>query len=275
MGDAPLEIKVVYDSRDRGRLSPRTSTAVLRAAVPSRLLLGFVAIGSLLYACGAYYITWWKIDQFLYTQLIMKTPVVPVDAEKAAALFGLDAPDAAIEPAESTATAAPPGSRYDMKTTQVIIAAAAYGWLTLATVAACGLAISSGSAWARLGGAAMSRAAVMALVFTVLILALAAWSEWRRYGATYPPDHLRLGMGGLVFAFLALGATLRFRIRGAAKWAAFAVILAALGTIAALYLGGQAGAIEPNYTGAKTLAVIFAAVSLWGWILLIAAPRLR
>lgn len=291
MSDTPLEIKVVYDSRTPGRVAARSSartlrpTAGARTYASSRPLVVLVAIGSLLASAAAYYITWWRVDPYLYTQLIMKTPV-PVNPQKAAALLGLDQPHPEDEPDQGSlpGTAQPEsaspalaftGTKYSARTSQIIIWAGTYGWLALATLAACTLAISSGSAWGRLGGPNVARLGAIILILGVILLALGAWSESQKYGRKYPPEHLRLGLGGLVVTCLSLGATMRLRARGAAKWAAFCLILSATATVVGLYLGGQAGALEPKYYAPKMLGIIFVGVSAWAWMLLIVSRRLR
>jgi len=268
---AELQIRVIYDSRNRGR-AVVVATKIVPVAGAKRL--AFLAFGSLIVASAMYFGTWWRVDPFLSRILLLKTPV-DMDPQQMAMLFGVGP----VEVKAPNTTA----SRVDTDSTPVrwtghaarnIIVGGAYGWLTLTTLAVCLLALASGAAFGRLRPAVR---AVSPLLFLLILIPLgvAAWYVWKNYGMKYLPEHLRIGMGGLAVLAWVLGLMLiRRRIRGSTRFAAIFFIIASCGTAAAIYLGTQTGALESAQFTIPVIAAVFAGQSLWGWIMLIASRRL-
>jgi len=199
---------------------------------------------------------------------MLKTPV-DVDLNMAAGIFvprstepQEPAPQPAVE-GPSSSSVVPP---YTGRTAQLMIGGAAYGWLTLATLAACALSISAGAAIGRIGGSHGRRIGTLLALTMTLILALAALMVWNRYGRQYLPIHLRIGMGGLVLISALLGLAVGRAARGFARLAAVSLILSAFGTVASLYLGSRCGAIPPAQAAPLYLALAFFIHSGYGWI---------
>ncbi|MEK7731537.1 MAG: hypothetical protein AAB363_06740 [Planctomycetota bacterium] len=262
-----LEVKVIFDASSRGRRRPTRrvgcSPRVSRSSPWIVLgLLNFLAAG------GLYYATWWRVDPFIYLTLMLKTPV-DVDLNMAAGIF-VPRP---TEPREQT----PPPSvapSYTGRTAQMMIGGAAYGWLTLATLAACTLSASAGAAIGRIGGLRGRRVGTLLALTLTLVLAIAALVVWNQFGRHYLPIHLRMGMGGLVLVTALIGLALGRAARGLARLAAITLILSAVGTVAGLYLGSQCGAIPPAQSAPLYLALAFLIHSGYGWIQLPILARL-
>lgn len=263
----PLEVKVIFDASSRGRRRPTR-----RIGYPQRVsrsspwlvlgLLNFLAAG------GLYYATWWRVDPFIYLTLMLKTPV-DMDLNMAAGIF-VPRPTEPREPVPppvveqpSPPTVAP---SYTGRTAQMMIGGAAYGWLTLATLAACALAASAGAAIGRIGGSRGRRVGTLLALTLALVLAVAALVVWNQYGKQYLPSHLRIGMGGLGALSALIGLAVGRAARGLARLAATTLILSAVGTVAGLYLGSRCGAIPPAQATPLYLALAFLIHSGYGWI---------
>jgi hypothetical protein len=83
-------------------------------------------------------------------------------------------------------------------------------------------------------------------------------------------------MGGLALLAAAIGLALSPQGRGmrrAHRLACYCLILSAIASVLGVYLWQQAGAVEPQYATPAMLALIFAAHSAWGWLLLIFSFR--
>lgn len=272
---APLEVKVIFDASSRGRRRPmpraRASPRVSRAW--PWIVLGLF---NLLAAGGLYYATWWRVDPFLYLTLMLKTPV-DLDLDQAAGIF-VPRNNEPREPASSTP--APPSSvptalpRWTGDAVRKVMGAAAYGWLTLATAAACTLSLSAGVAWSRIGGAPWRRAGVILAATLTLALAVAVFVVWNQYGKQYLPSHLRIGMGGLVLLSAFTGLAVGRAARGLSRIAAIALIISAIGTVIALYLGYRCGAIPPEQATPLYLFLAFLIHSGYGWIQLPVLSRM-
>lgn len=257
-----IEVKVVFDSALRGRRGTVRVTPHTRAeGARSWHALGIV---HLLVAAALYYGIWWRVDPFLYMTLMMKTPV-EMDLGAAAGMFGVPGASDATRAEKSAASAA-------VRKTQTTLGSAVVGWLAVSTASACALALAAGAGWARFRGGGFARFALMLAIFMGIVLWLAAFLEWRAYGPAYPPKHLRLWMGGLVVLCGFVGLLMGRFARGLSKFAAFALILAGVGTVIAIHLGARNEAIEPPYATGTALAAAFAIHSAYGWLTL---PLLR
>lgn len=262
----PLEVKVIFDSSSRGR-----RRAIRRADRSPHVSRSWpwIALGlcNLLAAAGLYYATWWRVDPFIYMTFMLKTPV-DVNLDMAAGIFVPRSsepleptPPVVEQPASPTVT-----KSYTGQTAQKMIGGAAYGWLTLATLAACALAASAGAAIGRMSGSRGRLIGwILGLTLTV-ILALAAFIVWNQFGRKYLPVHLRVGMGGLVLVAGLIGLAVGRAARGLARLAAIMLILSALGTVAGLYLGSRCGAIPPEQSTFLYLVLAFLIQSGYGWL---------
>ena len=259
---APLEVKVIFDASSRGRRKRthrvRSSPRVNRSS--PWIVLGFL---NLLAAGGLYYATWWRVDPFIYLTLMLKTPV-DMDLDQAAGIF-VPRNHEPREPAAQPLPVSVASSAWTGDTVRKVMGSAAYGWLTLATAAACALALSSGSAFGRIGGSPWRRAGIVLAATLTLVLAVAVFLVWNEYGRKYLPVHLRFGMGGLALWMASIGLALGRAARGLARLAAITLIFSALGTVVALYLGSQCGAIPPEQSTLLYLALAFLIHSIYGW----------
>jgi len=264
---APLEVKVIFDASSQGRHRPtrRVSHSSRVSRSSPWIALGFL---NFLAAGGLYYATWWRVDPFIYLTLMLKTPV-DMDLNMAAGIFvprqnerrELAPPPVVEQP--SSPSGAP---SYTGRTAQMMIGGAAYGWLTLATLAACTLSVSAGAAIGRIGGSRGRRVGTLLALTLTLVIAIAALVVWNQYGKQYLPSHLRIGMGGLGALSALIGLAVGRAARGLARLAAITLILSAVGTVVGLYLGSQCGAIPPAQSAPLYLALAFLIHSGYGWI---------
>lgn len=278
----PLEVKVIFDASSRGRRRPthrvRSSPRVSRSS--PWIILG---VFNLLAAGGLCYVTWWRVDPFLYMTLMLKTPVeTGLNAAAAGRLFGLPPSNTndsgtptggPTEPGDETSASERPSEpmssppRWQGRVAQVVIGVSSYGWLTLSEVACCALGLAGGTAVGRVAGAVTRRIGMILSAVVILGLGSAVYVARARYGWQYPPGHLRLGMAAMVFLCAALGVGLGRGVVGWTRFASLAVILSAVGSVVALYLGAQGGAVEPVRSSPAFLALVFIVHSFWGWVL--------
>jgi len=262
----PLEVNVIFDASSRGRRKPtrRVSHTPRVGRTSPWIVLGLL---NLLAAGGLYYATWWRVDPFIYMTLMLKTPV-DMDLDMAAGMF-LTRQTEPSEPTPPVVEQPPPPAApqaYTGQAAQRMIGGAAYGWLTLATLAACALAASAGAAIGRISGSRGRRFATLLALTLTLVLAIAALVVWNQYGRKYLPIHLRIGMGGLVLWTTLIGLAVRRAARGLARFAAIILILSAVGTVVALYLGSRCEAIPPEQAAPMYLFIAFLIHSSYGWI---------
>jgi hypothetical protein len=301
---ASLEIKVVYDASKR-----RGGKTIVRPSPirPGRRPGGgvvLVSVLNLVVAGGMYYATWWRVDPFLYITMMKKTPIDvppdfgssgffvprPVRVDKArpgnAPPFPRGDAPGELEGAPGDATreegdradaksAAQSAARWGGKTAQVMIPAAAYGWLTLATAGACALALAGGAGFGATGGRTLRLIGMILTLGLIAGLAFAVFKVWSQYGMTYKPDHLRMGMGALILLFATAGLMMAGHVRGLTRLAGAMVILAGVGSAGGVWLWSQCGALEAGQAIVIMMALVFAAHSVWGWILFPLAGRLR
>ncbi len=266
-----LDVKVVYSAggprrKRRRSTSPRPSGG---SAQRSRLPLILVGMMSLSFAGALHYAAWWKVDKKLYLRLMMFGEF-PMDAQATAGkMFPSNRIGTKTKPTQ--AKSAPPA--FTVSSQQIALGGSVYGWLTLAVISTCTLALSGGSMLGRRSGSFMR---ILAWLVVTGTLGGLGWGAWT-YGMQYKPNELRLAMGGVVLLAAALGVALG---RGVRRWtyiASITTILWAGGSVAALYFAKQYGWLEPDLvpveTTTKFMAVVFAAHSAWGWLLLPLASR--
>ena len=271
----PLDIKIIYSAskgRHRGTWRPSLSSSSRR-----RRLFQTVGVCNLILAGTAYYLTWWQADSWLYTKLMMHTPI-PVDT------FALDRTfksisglpdDRAPREGPSHREMAPSPTGSEQATTfrsgaPAPFAASVYGWEALTTTAICVLAFCGGTLITRGSNPTSRLVGLLAAVGLVAILAWSTFSVWSEYETAYKPSDLRKGMGGLVLLCASLGLTLGVGARGITRLAAMTIILAAFATVVALVIGRHFEAIKtaelpmPFWPFA---AAAFVVQSFWGWVL--------
>jgi len=271
----PLEVKVIFDASSRGRRRPtRRGTPSPRLSRSSPwIVLGLL---NLLAAGGLYYATWWRVDPFIYMTLMLKTPV-DLDLNMAASIF-MPQPSGSREPLPPQLLEQPPlpsvAPTFTGQTAQWIIGGAAYGWLTLATLAAGALSLSAGAAFGCTAGSRWRRVGTLLTLTLTLALALAALAVWNQFGRKYLPIHLRMGMGGLMLWSAFIGLAVGRAARGLARLAAITLILSAVGTVVGLYLGSRCGAIPPAQSAPLYLILAFLIHSGYGCVQLPILSRL-
>ncbi len=231
------------------------------------LILG---LANVLAASGFYYGTWWPVDWLLYETVVLRTPLPGVDLEAASALFGATVAGPTTPPETvSLKTPQVPTPRFTGQTAATVIGATMYGWLTLATVAYSLVALAAGTALGKAGARRSRR--IWLILACGMLLAMLAWAGflWIKYGLKYPPNYLRAGMAGLV----GLSALLGMAIGRWAGWftrcAGVVVILSALGSVAGLSLLRACDAVDHKYASIPFMAMVFAAHSFYGWLLLL------
>jgi hypothetical protein len=265
----PLEIKVVYDASLGRRRAGAVSLTRYRKSSRTALMLLFGAANLSVAAC-AYYVTWWKVDPFMNVTLFMRTPLTGVKlSDVSRAIVPDPANRSATEPA-STPTPSDADSSpvtFSPQTTQVILGSTKYAWLTLATVSACALAAAGG---ALLGSARIDmfrRMGIILFLGALLVLSYVGGSTWNEYGWQFPTRTVRYGMAGVVVLGAALGLVLSTRARLFCRLGTITTLIAALGTVAGLYLGHLAGAIPSSQISASYLATAFMIHSSWALVL--------
>lgn len=257
-----LDIKVVYRG---GSLRRKLTPARLHPTTSRLALLGLL---NLAVAGALCYATWWPADRFIYLKFVLKTPI---DATQLAVMFNLPSRELAPAPTGDSSTAAT--QRFVGETATAVIGVTGYAWLTLATFAACALAVSGGAAVGKAGDPPLRRIGRILFIGGLLGLAWGAYETFSQFGAKYPPAHLRWSMVALVVLCGLLGLAIGRRVKGLTRLAAATLILSAVGTAVGLYLGGLAGAISPDYSSALFLALLFLVHSFYGWTLLAFSPR--
>lgn len=275
MTTTPFEIKVVYDaSRKRRGTAIRTSAVRQTQRPGAGLVLG--AMLNLVVAAAMYYAIWWKADPFLYITMIKKTPM-DVPPSFAANPLGLATPED-LEPRgpePSTASNSEANAGWSGKTAQVVIPAAAYGWLVLATASAFAVALVGGAWLGAIGGHWIRVAGLIGLLALVGGVGFFAYKIWAEYEMMYKPDQLRAGMGWLTLLVALLGLAAAARARGITKLAAVVVLIAAAGTPVGLWLWNQCGALDPQFANWSWMAAAFVIHAAWGIVLLVMASRIR
>lgn len=306
----PLEVKVIYSAAGRPRRAGKvvSATHLRRGGATRRTVLGTT---NLIVAGVLCYSAWWPVDGFIYNTFSWKTPVPGLDVEAAAQMFGI-LPEPASAESDSAANEGPhregasddavpeepaPGklvtraapsdelprmkvdleaqSKFSGRTTRAIVATSAYSWLAFATMASGALALAGGAALGRGRDPLWPRIGLVLGVGLVLGLAWGVYDTLTEYGMQYPTARGRDGMVGIVLLCALIGFTIGRRTRGLMRIAAVTLILSAVNSVVALYLGGQCGAVEPEYTAGGFLALVFVVHSAYGWVLLPMATRVR
>ncbi len=280
----PLEVKVVYSSskQHRVRRTPRAG----RPAGNSRLVV--LGLLNLSVAGAVYFGTCWWADRELRVVLLLHTPLTWIDVEEAASFLPgsqtlpSHSRPAGVTPESVEETVTGSGSEAPREEPQgetgrpELFVGTAVGWEVLSVLSACALAFSGGALLSR-GGRSLRIAGIVVGVVGLGVVGWQAYELWQRY-ASFAPDQQRLDIGGLVLLFALIGVASGWGVRGWTFLAGILLIVAAAGSSFGLYIGRQYGAFD--FTGLPLsfpvlLVVVFAIHSLWGWILLPLAARIR
>lgn len=272
-----LDIKVVYSAGGPGRKRRRsTSPLSSRGSAPrSRLSLVLVGMISLTLAGGLYYTAWWKVDKKLYLRLMIHGEF-PMDAQAAAGkMFPSNRIGTKTQPTRTREKSAAPA--FTVSSQQIALGGSVYGWLTLAVISTCSLALSGGSMLGRRSGSSTRILAWLLVAGTLCGLGWGVWTVQTQFDGSYKPNHLRLAMGGIVLLAAAIGMALGRGVRGWTYLASITTILWAGGSVVALYFAKQHGWLKPDLSPVETtttfMAIVFIAHSAWGWLLLPMASR--
>jgi hypothetical protein len=241
--------------------------------------LAALGVLNVLIACGLYYGTWWLADPELRVRALMHTPLPGVSLDDTAKIFDsmqLKSQSGTSPQAALKALGAEPDAR-GRTTDAVLFVGTLVGWELLATGAACALAMSAGALLGRVGGAVFRLAGVLLALAGMIAVGWMVYGLWTQYGR-FVPGQLRFGIAGIMLIAWIGGLTLRGRAKGLTLLAAIMLILSAAGSVFALKIGVQYDALSPDELPlalTTSLAAVFALHSLWGWILLPLALRIR
>lgn len=288
---ATLEINVVYDASKRRRRAKRTVRpgggpgSGSRSGLRSRKGLILLGLINLTLAAGLYYGTWWQADPELRIRLIGRMPIPGLDMaaldSDLASLFG----GAPIKPKPQLTAEqikeqrlAQAAAVKEQTRQAAIISGTVITWEALSTLTACLLALSGGTMLGSAGSSTWRKIGLLCMLVSLLALAGGIYHIWTTYGLRYRVDHFRYAIAGLIFWTACLGWTFGRGVRGWGILAGLVVVLFAAGSAVALYISQEYGLItsaELPLTSWTLLAVVFLAQSLWGWILLPVAARIR
>lgn len=238
------EVRIIYSA------SPADRKRVRRAGGRSRT--GVSAIGvmicllNLAVGAGLYYAVWWPIKANVWAVAMLKTPVPMTQDQMDAisAAFGVR-PSRRERISEPEPVAPPPSPAITGRAAQSVIWGVVGGWIALMTLACVTLAASAGSivgGWS--GPAAKSFFARLAFLALLALAGGVGYVVWQ-YGFGFPAWSLRWGGASVMASALLLLAWRAKSGRRATRVCAVLLVLAAVGTAAALYLGHLSG-IRPE-----------------------------
>lgn len=263
-----LDVKVIYDASSGRRSAPTRSVRPVRAK--GGTLAIFLGCASVVVSGLLYYGTWWKVDQQIYLKLMMHMPVPGLDVSEVSRMFGLNADEVARS---SPTLSERPEAGVSTRTVQVMLGFACYGWLVVATLSACGVAMAGAAAIARACDFDSRRIGIILCGGVFLGLAWGIASTWADFGWDYKPNHLRFGMLAPVAFAASLGLVFSSGARMLSRVAGITLIAAAAGSVAALWLGHRCDAVDAAYVSLPVLALVFAGHSFWGWVLWVLGGR--
>ncbi len=270
---SPIEVKVVYSTSSRKRRGGGTARASTPANANRLVLLGVI---NALLASGLYYGTWWQADPELKIKLLMNSEIPGVDLDQLQSMIPKDPKAKAGQGPAPQRPVPPKEAASGVSARTVLLPATIVGWEILMTVAGCALLLSAGSLMKRSRiGAARGVILVLGLL-GLAVLAWGAYADWTKYGR-FTPDQLRYDIGIGLALLTVLAALVGHRHHGLTRLAAYTLILSAVGSAAALYICADFDAIKPDELPMAlypTIAVVFVAQSLWGWILLPISSRI-
>lgn len=272
-----LEIKTVYAASKHGRVRRRVS---VRAGNGSEARLVVIGILNLFVAGGLYCGTCWWADRELRVMLIMHTGLPGLDTDLTAGILkpqqgSSGAAGGSRSGATETALTGEDVSR--QKSAAAFFVGTVVTWEALSVLAFCLLALAGGSMLGRAGPSAVRTGAIVVGFLALVLCAWGAYNRWATY-ERFVPDLLRFAIGGLVSLLAVVGLLTGRGVRGLSRLAAVTLIVSSAATVAGLYVLARYDAIEPEslpVSFALLVAVVFVGQSLWGWILLPLASRIR
>ncbi len=154
---------------------------------------------------------------------------------------------------------------------QVVLAATAYGWLIVSSLAGFGLTIAGFAGLSSKGG--LRKIGMLLLPVSIIACAAIGWYVWKKYSwyETLLPEWVKPWSVGLgVAAFGSIGFMLNRHGRGVHLLAALGVITSALLSMAAIWVAVRWGQMPAEAVNAALYTKIFAVQSAYGWLLLLA-----
>jgi hypothetical protein len=157
------------------------------------------------------------------------------------------------------------------KDAQVVLAAAAYGWLIVSTLAGFGLTIAGCSGLSSNGG--LRRVGMLLMPVSIIACSVIGWYVWKKYSwyETLLPDWVKpwsIGLGMLAFG--SIGFMLNRHGRGVHSLAGLGVIASALLSLAAIWVAVRWGQMPSEQVNAALYAMVFFVQSAYGWLLMLA-----
>ena len=272
---AQVDVKVVYTASKRRRKPIREIGPP--GSRPSKGLLTIGVINILL-ASAMYAGTWWWADSELRVKVILNVPVPGIDMNQLGDLFGVASDPPVLGNPAATLSNTPLGAASAQTSSVGVFIGTFIAWEIVISMAAAVLALSGGAILGLSGGQSWRRRGMFLTLGVLIAFIVGAYWVWSQYGIKYRLDHLRWGVGLATLWALCLGLAIGGRVRGLTFVAAIALILAAGATTLGLYIGLQFEAFHPTdfpWSFGVFAAAIFAVHSLWGWILLPVAARMR
>ena len=238
------EVRIIYSASPADRSRVRRAGSTPRSA-HARLAVA-TCLMNLLVGCGLCYAVWWPIKANVWAAAVMKTPVEMTRDQMDAlgAAFGIPPSRhrRVRDPQPPPETAGPSVTG---KSAQTLIWATAGGWISLMSLACVTLAASAGSIVGGTGNRGIrGGSAAIAILLMLGLAGGSAYVLWN-YGMGFPSSSLRWGVSGMMAAGFFTAA---WRAKSARRWtrmASASLLLASLGTAAALYLGHLCG-IAPD-----------------------------
>lgn len=262
-------VHIVFDAHQRqlGGLGAKASRAL-------------AALAQISLAATVFYIVWWPVDAWLTTILCFKTPLVSraqVSEAWDAVMSGemIEAPphagrtSAAGSEASDEFPDTQPRWLYPSRQRAHIMISTFYGWEAFMVVGVCLCAYAGGT---RLGS--LLPASTRKVRWGLVILCLTGLMLWAamtsfRWRGQFSVSAGQTGIGWLTGLAVLMGIAVGKGVAAATILSGLWSILAATASVLGLILWGRCDALEPAYQSSYFLAVVFFAVSAYGWLVLI------
>lgn len=261
----PLDIKVIYPISGRRSRPARPMRASAGSSAATRSLT--IGVVTAIVAGGLCFATWWPIDRMIYRTLMWKA-VIPSN-QMAVILDALSRP----RPGDPAPPAAAPtkvdSSATDAATrTMKRVGEVGYAWLAMSTIGYCVTAMAAGVCVSGASRTNRRRIWVILMFGALAFFAFNIWDVWKTSGMSYDPRTLRYGMASLGGIALLIGLVIGVRARLFATIAGLTLVAAAIVSVVSVQLWGQCGALEPQHHSLGFMCLVFAAHSLYGWLLI-------
>lgn len=249
-----------------------------RRAIGGRLrFLG--ALSQIAVAAAAFYTVWWPVDSWLTTTLLMKMPLFSrtyVSEAWDALVSGptVEAPPNAGPPAVSSSRKVTEGDDpdqrrfYPSRQRPSIMLSTFYGWEALMAVGVCLCAYAGGAGI----GAGLSAPArrFLSMIVKLGSAGLIVWVVIAvvRMRGQFAISTGEVGIGWLAGLSALLGAAIGRGARMATVLSGVWSFVVAAGGVAGLILWDRCDALEPEFRSNQFIALVFAALSAYGWLTL-------